>query len=210
MKRRHFLYLSGVGGAGILMFGSNVSAAGDASVATADEIVGNALQHSAEAQAVSPTQIESEAVSDTQVEPQAVSSVRIVLPAGAGLSLTGSGIVDLRYTSYLEGASSLDVVDGSARLTAPVTTSESNFQNQVNDLVFEVPTADTELHASEMIVYNSKQAARLQRPSAKDTFMFVAAADQSWHVIHIADATADQVILDVLEITLPTEQPAAA
>ena len=190
MKRRQFLYLSGVGGAGLVVMGSRVSEAGEASIVGTDGVL------------LGPAE-------DFGIKPETVSSTRVVLPAGSSISLSGDGTEDLRYTAYLEGASSLDVVGGSARLTVPTTKSLNNFKNQLNDLVFEVPTAGAQLHNSEMIVYTDDQAERLQRPSAENTFMFVATNDERWHVIHIAEATTEQVTLDVLATTLPSAQPAA-
>ena len=194
MERRRFLYLTGVGGTGLVALGAGmhenhvVDTDGTTSWVTGEE----------------PPPEEGK-----QTKSILLSSARIVVPAGAAFSLGELGAVqqptagDLRYRVNVDSGASLDVVGGAARLAGPFTKSSRHFQSQVDDGHFPLPEAGTPLHASETILYQAGDKARLGRDSAVNTFMYVHREDGAWTAIHVASADRKELVIDVIDRPLP-------
>lgn len=212
MKRRDFLYLAGVGGAGVVVLGSDSKTNSSATDRFGDHQAEEGVHEPLDAQLNTELTAHDDET-PTGDEPVGVSltSRRVVLPAGAALSLSTGAVRiagqaehgDLQFTAYREGAATLDVVGGLARIAPPLTKNTLQFQRRVNHAHFPIPNDRDELCASETVLYTAEDAARLSRPSAANTLVFVLGAEEKWHAVHIAEVASNQIVLEVLEQALP-------
>ena len=200
MERRRFLYLTGVGGTGLVVLGSG----------TQDDHGTNAIHDTdgTTSWVLSDDQ-QAELEAGDQTQAVLLSSVRLVVPAGAAFSLRELGpaqqprVGDLRYRVNIDSGASLDVIGGVARIAGPFTKASRHFRQQVDDGHFPLPGEGTPLHASETILYQAEEKRRLGRDSAENTFMYVHRDDGVWTAIHVARADRKELVIDVIDRPLP-------